>query len=392
MTPVPNIAIFASAFYPSLGGVEELVRQLAHAYRKRGANVIIITNRWPRSLPEHECYEGLDVYRLPLRAPEGSLKALMSYHATERAIRKRLLEILQQHQTQVLHIQCVSSNAYYALDASRMLNLPLMITAQGELTMDADQVFQRSKILNEWLREAVEHADYITGCSQKTLNDLRDHLQLSFAGKSAAIYNGANLSDFAAGIPYQHERPYIFALGRMAPQKGFDVLLRAWAKIHDQPAVAPYDLIIAGDGPQLSPLLELADELNIKDRVVFPGRADRTKTVAFFKGSDFFILPSRADEGFPLVGVEAMAAGKAMIATPTGGLPEVVHHEESALIVPKDDVQALADAILQMAQDRVLRDKLANVAQVIAKRFDWPAIAEEYMAVYQRIIEARAQK
>ncbi len=112
-------------------------------------------------------------------------------------------------------------------------------------------------------------------------------------------------------------------------------------------------------------------------------------TVAYFKGSDFFVLPSRADEGFPLVGVEAMAAGTAMIATPTGGLPEVVTHEESALIVPKDDAQALADAILRMAQNPALRDKLASAAQVIAMRFDWPAIADEYMAVYQQITASR---
>ena len=70
-----HIAIFASAFYPSLGGVEELVRQLAHAYRKRGVKAIVFTNRWPRDLPRHEVYEGIDIYRLAMRIPEGSTKA-----------------------------------------------------------------------------------------------------------------------------------------------------------------------------------------------------------------------------------------------------------------------------------------------------------------------------
>ena len=61
-----NIAIFASAFHPHLGGVEELVRQLAHHLEKRGHAVIVITNRWPRALPEHEVVEGIPVYRLSL--------------------------------------------------------------------------------------------------------------------------------------------------------------------------------------------------------------------------------------------------------------------------------------------------------------------------------------
>ena len=64
-----NIALFASAFYPHVGGVEELVRQLAREYNARGDKAIVLTNRWPRDLPAHEEYEGIPVYRLAMRAP-----------------------------------------------------------------------------------------------------------------------------------------------------------------------------------------------------------------------------------------------------------------------------------------------------------------------------------
>ncbi|MGC8625927.1 MAG: glycosyltransferase, partial [Phycisphaerae bacterium] len=67
-----NIAIFASAFYPSLGGVEELCRQLALELMRQGHGVIVLTNRWPRDLPANESIDGITVYRLPFRLPEGS--------------------------------------------------------------------------------------------------------------------------------------------------------------------------------------------------------------------------------------------------------------------------------------------------------------------------------
>ena len=66
---------FASAFYPHVGGVEELVRQLAHAYRRRGMSPIVLTNRWPLSLPAYECYEDIPVYRFILRVPDGNIRA-----------------------------------------------------------------------------------------------------------------------------------------------------------------------------------------------------------------------------------------------------------------------------------------------------------------------------
>ena len=139
-----NIAVFASAFYPSLGGVEELVRQLIHDYQGReDITAHVFTNRWPRSLPAFERYDGIDVHRVAMRVPDGSLKAHISYHLTQRSVREAMLELLRKHKIDLLHVQCVSSSAYYALMAKKHLGLPLVVTLQGELTMDATGLFQK---------------------------------------------------------------------------------------------------------------------------------------------------------------------------------------------------------------------------------------------------------
>src|SRR4051794_380267 len=92
-----NVAIFASSFYPNIGGVEELCRQLAHEYRARGIGVIVIVNRWPRSLDSYQEYEGIPVYRLPLRMPDGTWRVHLNYYLTNRFVRNTLRKVIAKH-------------------------------------------------------------------------------------------------------------------------------------------------------------------------------------------------------------------------------------------------------------------------------------------------------
>ncbi|MCL5945319.1 MAG: glycosyltransferase [Planctomycetes bacterium] len=193
-----NIALFASAFHPSLGGVEELCRQLAMELMRQGHHVIILTNRWPRDLPATDTIDGISVYRLPFRLPEGSAKAAINYHLTHRGIEREMLSILRKHQINMLHVQCVSSNTHYAMIAQKKLNLPLVVTLQGELTMDANQIFQKSPQAQEILRRALDQAQVITACSAKTLRDGEEFYGKPFGDRGRVIFNGVNLADFVA--------------------------------------------------------------------------------------------------------------------------------------------------------------------------------------------------
>ncbi len=376
-----NIAIFASAFYPHVGGVEELVRQLAHAYQDKGHEVLIITNRWPRDLPEAEDYEGIPVHRFPMRVPEGGVKAQTSYRLTHSSICRSMFNLLRERNIDVLHVQCISSNGYYALLAKRALGIPLVVTAQGELTMDAGHLYEKSAFANKVLRELMDEADYFTGCSQKTLDDIEAHTGRKFGTIASPVFNGANLADFNRAEPYQHPRPYILALGRMVPQKGFDIFLRALA----QSGIASHDVILAGDGPERRPLEAMAAELGLSNIVHFIGSADRPKTASLFKGCSFFVMPSTADEGLPLVSVEAMAAGKALVATRAGGTGEAVIDGETGIIIPRGDLYALTGGIIRLVNDPALRTRMGAAGHERAKQFDWPNIAGEYLGIYRSV-------
>jgi glycosyltransferase involved in cell wall biosynthesis len=379
-----NVAIFASAFYPSLGGVEELVRQLAHEYRRQGIQTIVLVNRWPRSMPAEDNFEGIPVYRLSMRMPEYNLRVRTNYALAYPFVRARMLRILRQHKIDLIHVQCVSANGHYASIASRALRIPLIVTSQGERTMDAERVYEKSPFMNTVLRRALAQADCITACSRDTLQDLERYTATTFGPRGSVIYNGIRLEDFQGVDPYSHPRPYILGIGRHVSQKGFDLLIQAFAAS----GLGSYDLLLAGDGPERKVLEQLAQKLLIEERVKFLGRADRATAVALFRGCEFFVLPSR-QEPLGIVNLEAMAAGKAVIASKTGGVPEIVADGETGLLVPPGDAESLAGALRRIAGDRALRERLAAGGRERVRRFTWDAVAASYHQIYEAALAGR---
>ena len=388
-----NIAIFASAFHPSLGGVEELVRQLAHALIRRGHQVIVVTNRWPRDLPLADEYEGIPVYRLALRSPNPEQpwsRQTAMYKLTRAGVNRQAIDALKARGIEVLHVQCVSGNAEHALLAKYALDLPLMVTLQGELTMDSGGLYERSGWARGIMTDSLREAEVVTACSGQTLQEAETFYRHPFGERGQVIYNGIHLSEFEGVAPYEHQRPYMLAIGRHVPQKGFDILLRAYALLRAQLPDAP-DLILAGDGDERSTLEQLSGELGLAGTAHFVGRAERAKTVSLFASCAFFVLPSR-HEPFGIVNLEAMASGKAVVATRVGGVPEFVSDEQEGLLVPPADPEAMAAALLRLCRDPQLAARLGKAGRRKARDFDWDAIAELYEAGYERALTRHAAR
>ena len=383
-----NIALFASAFYPHIGGVEELVRQLAQTYRAQGHSVIVVTIHWPRDLPSFEEIENIPVYRFPMRVPEGSPRAMLRYKMSATSERHRVLDVLKKHRIELVHVQCVSANGHFALLAAEALKLPLIVSTQGERTMDATQLYERSPFMNQTLRALLERADFITACSQNTLDDAENWFikggGAAFGERARAVYNGIQLRDFERSEIFAHPKPYILGIGRHVVQKGFDILIEAFARAN----LRDFDLVIAGDGIETANLKSLARAQGMEDRVLFVGRADRRQAVALFKSCQFFVLPSR-HEPQGIVNLEAMAAGKAVAAADVGGVAEIVLDEETGLLFRGDDVEDLTQVLKKLANDSALRERLGKAGRARAQNFDWPQIAAQYQAIYDAVLSRK---
>ena len=381
-----KIALFPSAFHPNLGGVEELTRQLAHALTRRGHGIVVVTQRWPRDLPATEEFEGLSLHRVAFaRAPQGwglrDLKARAQWNKRRREAERESARIVAEAGADLIHIQCAGPNAYYALSAARELKLPLVLSAQGELTMDATGLYQRSGWMRGVLRETLSEAARVTACSRDALNDVEQFAApISLTGRSRVIYNGIALRDFAS-MPgaHAHPRPYVFAMGRMVKQKGFDVLIEAWKRA----GLDDFDLILAGAGPEREALEELARDA---PNVQLWGRADRADVVRLLRGCAWFVLPSRV-EPQGIVNLEAMAAGRAVVASDTGGVPEIVLNGQTGVLVPPDDATALAHALQELAAEPQRRAALGAAGLERAQHFDWDVLAAQYEEIYREALD-----
>ncbi len=188
-----------------------------------------------------------------------------------------------------------------------------------------------------------------------------------------------------AELRERHPR-LIAALGRLVPYKGYDVLLRAMAR------VGSVHLIIVGDGPLRDQLAGLARDLGIADRVTFAGRLPRAQARAVVHAADVFVMPSNTiAEAFGLAQVEAMAAGRPVVNTelPTT-VPKVARHNLEGLTVPPNDAVALAGALQTLLDDRALAARLGQAAQArAASEYDQDVYVRRVENLYQKLAQSR---
>jgi glycosyltransferase involved in cell wall biosynthesis len=193
----------------------------------------------------------------------------------------------------------------------------------------------------------------------------------------AARQAGAPWGSFGA------DGPVLVAVGRLIRQKGFDLLLRALAQCEGAGRKAR--LVIVGEGPERGTLEALAHELGVADRVLLAGFV--ADPAAWYAHADIFVLPSRW-EGFGHVMVEAMACGLPVVAfdCPYGPV-DILGDGEGGILIPPEDVGALAATLDQILGDADRRARLASAAPQVAARFSEPRIAMDYARLIEQVVD-----
>lgn len=175
-------------------------------------------------------------------------------------------------------------------------------------------------------------------------------------------------------------------VGRIAEEKNQALLLRAVAPLLGRKT----RLVVAGDGPLLAPLSELASTLGISPFVHFLGA--RSDVPDLLNALDAFVLCSNT-EGLPLVIPEAMATGLPVVSTSVGGIPTVIDDGQTGLLVPAGDEQALRERVALLQADPDMSHTLGIRAQsAAARRFSAARMQSDYLQLYQRVIRSRARR
>jgi glycosyltransferase involved in cell wall biosynthesis len=260
------------------------------------------------------------------------------------------------------------------------------------------------------IERRVRAADLVLGCSDFIASGARRRFP-SLAQRFRHIYNGANITLFARPPGVQPKPKQILFVGRIAPEKGVHVLLDAFHIVLAQHPDAHLELI----GPEkviaLEALLPGCDDPHVLaiEPYFQPGayaellRAKISKLpsgsvscfhdgiefkelVSHYHSASIFGFPAVCNDASPLTAYEAAACGLPMVSTLSGGIPEIVEHGRTGLLVERADPQAIANAILQLLSNPDQRDAMARAAlERASTMFSWDRITEDLLAEYERL-------
>lgn len=377
-----RILLAPGAYYPQVGGIEELTRQLALALSAMGHEAAVLTYRSPESLAESELLDDVRVTRLRFPSPAPGVRGLGRFVLEAPPAAKAISRHVAGWRPDVVHVIAGGSHGVYLAVLARRSRTPLIFTTQGELTFAAYGGLDRYRLLLLGLRHLIRNADAVTACS----TDVLDHLRVFVApnGPWLVIPNGVDPQEFEEGEASKAGfEPFVVAVGRLVPEKGFDVLIDALATTE----LAGLNLVIAGDGHAREELAQRSSEKGVADRVHLVGTVDRARLSVLLRRAESFASASRY-EGFGIAVLEAMAAGTPVVVAAAGGVTDFARNGENALVVPPDEPSALAAALARVMTDSSLRARLCAAGERTARDLAWTRIAERYEDVYLQTLGA----
>ena len=242
------------------------------------------------------------------------------------------------------------------------------------------------------LRELLACARHVTAVSEATRKEMLSFLTEKLAQESSVVHNaaggGAGYDTAAPGAAFPAlPKPYILCVARLAPYKGLDVLLMAFAQALE--SVPGLHLAVCGRDQMQGGLDGFIRDLGLAGKVTLTGELPRSGVEALLRDCLFFVLSSRR-ENFPLVLLEAMGAGKTMVATEVGGVPEMVRHGTDGILVPPNDVRSLGQAIVELTRNAERRRELERAALERSRDFGWPRAAAAYAELYAAAVQKPA--
>jgi glycogen(starch) synthase len=382
-----RVLLISSSYPPVLGGLQSVAHTLARNLIQRGHDVQVVTNRYPRSLPAKEVLDGVSVHRwlfltpdlghLRERRPDLFLASLYFFPSTL----FRLTRLMRTFRPEVVNIHFPDAQVPFVHWLRRWFDFRLVVSLHGHeierwFLDEPSSIVHRPSSMLRRLRSILQEANAVTACSHYLLSKAIQ-LESSVAEKGRIIQNGIDAERFKDETSYPHPRPYILAYGRLTYQKGFDMLLSAFAQVaQGNPKV---DLIIAGDGQEREALQSQARGLELDRRVHFFGRATPKEVVQLLNGCLFVVVPSRSDT-FGITALEALAAGKPVLATRVGGLPELLDGSVHRLVEPAVDalVEGLGEWLARHSEIKMLGERNRDRAV----KYAWPQVVKRYLEAY----------
>ncbi len=362
-----------------MGGAERVITLLANGFAQRGYEVTLLAYAWDESPQAFEVSPEVRLSLLAARQKSGQQTFLTRF---TRALRDNW------HYLRAIRKTIRASKPQFVVSFVDYTNLRCILAATGTgvPVVISERIDPHCWPITAWGNYARNQiypaAAALIILSQHALNYFPDRVRR----RSRVIFNPVCLPDeqtMQVLLPTPPMRPRIIAAGRLAPQKGFDLALRAFAQIAGE--FPEWHLIIFGEGRERPVLERLISDLKLSGRAVLPGKTDRI--FAELAAADLFVLSSRF-EGFPNVLIEAMAMGVPCITFDCPSGPrEIIRDGVDGVLVPPEDVDALAGAMVSLMRDGEARRRLGEAAREIRHRLSLDTILDQWAALFKEVVQ-----
>lgn len=371
-----KIALVTPYEYPYPGGVTEHVYHLDRCFRAWGHDVKIIApsdEDAEEALQDNVIRLGGSIITVPFSGSRSRITLSPSiYRPIKRLLKQEQFDVIHLHEPlmpalpliALRHSKTINVGTFHAYREKRH---PFMGTVQPVLQPFMDKLDAKICV-SEAARRQIDHY---------------------FPGEYLVIPNGIDMPEFNNPHTrpiegFDDGRPNILFVGRMDKRKGLSYLLEAYGRVVQ--SVPDARLIVAGaySRDDKEPFVRYAYEHHLHS-AKFVGRISQEDVARYYRTCDVFCAPSTGFESFGIVLLEAMAAGKPIVATDIAGYRSVLEDGQEGLVVSPKDERALADAILRLLRDPGLRARMGENGRRKAAGYDWPIVARRVLDVYEQL-------
>lgn len=367
--------------YPTFGGSGVLATELGKALAQEGHSVHFITYQQPVRLTEflpNLFYHEVQVPTYPL----------FDYPPYETALASTLVDVIRNHELELLHVHYAIPHASAAYMAKQILrtegkDIPVITTLHGtDITLVG-----RDKTYEPVVTFSINQSDAITAVSENLRQETLSHFRIEKPIEvihnfvDTARFRRKPIDAFRQVLAPKGEKILVHASNFRKIKRVQDVV-RIFASVRAQ---VPSKLLFIGDGPERSTAEELSRELGVFDCVRFVGKQDQIEDILSI--ADLFLLTSEY-ESFGLAALEAMAAGVPVISTDAGGLGEINIHGKTGFTCAVGDVASMSTHGIELLQDDQLLNEFRTEARAQAATFDIGNILPIYESLYQQVVKA----
>lgn len=376
-----KVLFVASLYYPHVGGIETVITELSDHYKRLGIQSIVLTKRWPISLPQYSYYKGTQIYRVLSAKTRNDFYEVMEWLTkNEKKIRCDIIHVIGMRRPLPL----------FALFLANCWQVPLVSTIAGsEIPEKNDlETYKIWKLNKNIIIPVLSQSDAVTAFSKGLIKNVHKQAKLK-KQRIQLLYAGLHINQFSKEKKTNFKRPYILCVRRLVYSKGVDILIKAFKRFASE--IKGVTLIIAGNGPEKENLVKLSKRLNIENRTEFIGTVPLKVVASLLKGALMTVIPSRS-EGGGLINLEAQAAGCPLIASRVGGIPEYVQSGKTGLLFKVGNTNQLYRNMIYLYKNKIKRDILIKNGKKFVQRFDWKILTFKYINLYTKLIKNYSPK